>query len=146
MFQVYDPSEVHDKPQYTIGVHYEDGQGNAHFYAKAGAALSQYDAVYFRSGDKDMVKTTTAATRDRGGIVAAPQVAVPAGKFAFFQRQGFGRINVGASCPKNKPLYTTATAGRLDDATATRIYGIELTVDRGGTAGDAPCYFSNPHA
>ena len=45
-----------------------------------------------------------------------------------------------ASCAADTQLFSTATAGSLDDASTsqTAVNGIVLTTARGGTAGSAP--------
>ena len=72
--------------------------------------------------------------------------AVTSGEYAWVQLTGTCTINVLASAAANVILYSSATAGSLDDTATshTRVDGIKLSTARGGTAGSAPAIASYP--
>jgi len=59
-----------------------------------------------------------------GGVGVAMSACV-ASNFGWFQIRGKAEANLAASCADNAALYTTATAGTVDDATAGQyqVYG-----------------------
>jgi hypothetical protein len=73
--------------------------------------------------------------------VGIAQVAFADNDYGWVLRKGQGTVLVLASCAADVGLYTSASAGYLDDATAslTLISGIVLTASRGTTAGSALC-------
>ena len=75
-----------------------------------------------------------------------PRAGIPANHFGWLQLWGYAECQVLASAAKDTALYTSATAGALDDASAsqTRIYGVHLTTARSATAGVAPCVLRFP--
>lgn len=64
------------------------------------------------------------ADTNAGGVGVA-MAATVASTFGWFQIRGKASANLAASCADNAQLYTTATAGTVDDATAGQyqIYG-----------------------
>ena len=91
-----------------------------------------------------------------GGTESTPSQAIgtrmvgtdasTSGEYAWVQLNGVCTINVLASAAANVILYSSATAGSLDDTATshTRVDGIKLTTARGGTAGSAPAIASYP--
>ena len=53
---------------------------------------------------------------------------------------GRARFHVAANCAANVALYSSGTAGRMDDASSNqhRLPGVFLSAARGGSAGNAP--------
>ena len=112
-------------------------QGNANSsweYVQAMVDIAQYNAVCINgSGGARPATTTHVATMKKIGFA---QVAITSGSFGWVARQGAGfTVMVAASCLANVALYTTATAGTLDDAvvTAGAIPGVVAIV--AGSAG-----------
>lgn len=84
----------------------------------------------------------TKALADVGNTVAVcPVIVVAANDFVWVQKTGvIANMLVLASCAIDVPLYTSATAGALDDTSTsqTKIIGAKLTTARSGTDGVAP--------
>ena len=100
---------------FALGTVVPTNDGGHLIYVKALSELSAFAAVaVFADGTAQMLTTTIAATCKR---VAWAQVSVPSGQFAWVQSGGNFKGNLAANCDDNVPLYTTATAGVLDDAT-----------------------------
>lgn len=87
---------------------------------KALSELSQYAyCLVYADGTAQMATTTLAVTAGttstkRGAWV---QSSIPSGFFGWAQISGTPKGNLAANCDDQAPLYTTATAGVLDDAT-----------------------------
>lgn len=111
--------------------------GNEYVYCSFAAAEGQYEAVGINEDFAAESLTTTLA----GAVpmaVGVVQVATSAASYAWVLIRGIGRVLVAASCAKDVVLYTTATAGVLDDASTTKVVGIRVdtTVT---SAADSPC-------
>jgi len=62
---------------------------------------------------------TDTLAKSAGSVAFATQVAFAADEYGWVQRTGpLDQLRVAASCAANTQLFTTATAGVLDDATA----------------------------
>lgn len=123
-----------------------DVDGNEYIYVQASGAVAQYNAVNI---DPDgQAANLTKALHDSGfaDLVGAPQVGLTDNQYGWALIWGAGRVIVGANCSANDDLYTTGTAGRLDDTSSsqTEVVRIMLTSGRGSGVGDAPCLMRYP--
>lgn len=132
----YDSSVVPSLPAKLLDVA-SDKRGTWKF-VKASGAVTQYDAgIIDKDGNFASVTTTSASTTPK--IVGFAQVAAASGEYLWVWigaggGTGFGvKGRVAASYAAGAKLYTTATAGVLDDAsTAGVITGVVgLTTDSG---------------
>jgi len=107
-------------------------------YITAGSAIAQYDAVTVTEAFSGV--PATKALIDDHHIFAVAPAAISSGEYGWVQLTGVTTINVLASCAADTQLFSTATAGSLDDASTsqTAVNGIVLTTARSGTAGSAP--------
>lgn len=102
-------------PAFALGTVQPLSDGGHAIYVKALSELSAFAAcAVYADGTAQMLTTTIAATCKR---VAWAQTSVASGYFAWLQAGGTFRGNLATNCDDNVPLYTTATAGVLDDAT-----------------------------
>jgi hypothetical protein len=116
------------QPAFALGTAVQSNDGGTLVYVKALSELSAFAAcAVYADGTAQMLTTTIAATCKR---VAWAQVSVPSGYCAWLQSGGTFRGNLAANCDDNVALYTTATAGVLDDATVSGglIGGVTSTV------------------
>lgn len=94
-----------------------EGNGNSRWvYVQAQAAITQYDTV--RVDSSHNARSITAALASTAGTVAFAQVAFTTSDFGWVMLSGKPVLRLAASCADDVPLYTTDTAGVLDDATA----------------------------
>ena len=86
------------------------------------------------------------ADAGEGRTFCVPQIAVPGGRYAWGLVRGPGHLEVSGGCLASAPLYTTSTAGRLNDSSSsqTHISGVGLTTTRGSGNGLAPVLLSYP--
>jgi hypothetical protein len=89
--------------------------GSLFEYVQALSAISGYNAVGIdESGKASNLTTTLAATVKRVGVA---QISIAVSCFGWVQRMGKMSVNVLADCNDFVALFTTATPGKLDDAT-----------------------------
>lgn len=137
-------TRVDDSAQFPVGtiVNLNDG-GQAMYVQSTTSALSTYAAVSVNAnGLATMLTTTNAATSPR---VWFAQVSIATGKFGWVQN-GTVLCNLAAQCEDGVPLFTTGTAGVLDDATVTAGYvfgAINTTTISNATASTLVCQY--PH-
>lgn len=109
-------------PAGTI-VNTSDG-GQAMYVKSSTSALSTYAAVSIsQNGIATMLTTTNGATSPRVGFA---QTSIATSNYGWVQLGGQFLVNVAAQCASSVPLFTTSTAGVLDDATVTAGYVMGL--------------------
>jgi hypothetical protein len=133
-----DPGVSSTTMQFSLGeLAYHDG--GIYEYVKAGAAVAQYDAVMIDEDGTATLATYSATVPTKVGIA---QVAIANASYGWVLRQGKGRVTCLASCAIDVKLYTSATAGSLDDASSTQSLIVGLRIDTAvgaGGAANVPC-------
>lgn len=134
---------------FGLGTIANGNAGSQYMYCQASTTLSQYDCAAIDSAYKAN-PITTALTTD-GMSIGWPQVAVDLATPYFWAALQGRTINirVASSCAANVPLYTTATAGVLDDAAANNLMnGVKIVTTQASTTGTAgtPAYVVFPSA
>lgn len=88
----------------------------------------------------------TKSLADQGCIIGVAQNAIAATYYGWVQINGPAYVTLKNSCLPNVPLYTTASAGMLDDTSAsqTRIYGIRARDTSTASGAAKLCWISNP--
>lgn len=102
--------------------------GGQAMYVKALSEISTYAAVsIYADNTAQMLTTTTSATTKRVGFA---QTSIASGYYGWVQTAGNVKVNLAANCAPNVPLYTTATAGVLDDTVVSTglVIGVTSTV------------------
>lgn len=101
-----------------LGTIVHTDMGGVAEYGQAISAISQYAFSILYDGGSAEMATTTLAT-DGGGSkkIGCPQASIASAYFGWFMRQGTFIGRFSDDCADNVPLFTTATAGELDDAT-----------------------------
>ena len=132
--------------QHTHGQRARDHRGFEYIFVKAGSAITagRTTVVDEEHGSHHV----TNANSDRGDRAGVAFVDIPSGHYGWICIYGVGNVRVAANCGANRNIYTTSTAGVLDDTASGQqlITGIYLTTARGGTAGAAPAVWSYPFA
>lgn len=104
---------------FALGTTARGTDGQEYVFVQAGAAISTTTKEpYYLCVDENYqaVKGTKALCLAGHAIAWAPQVAIADNDFFWAIRKGANfNIKVGASCAADITLYTTATAGVLDD-------------------------------
>lgn len=123
-------------PQFGVGNRAYDNAGNVYLYLKydtAGTGLGLGMGVVL-PGTSNQAQGLTLALSSGGQSIgfcqagsAATAVAVTAGAFFWAQIEGEGKVAVASACAAGVPLYTTAVAGVLDDASnGNIIHGVTI--------------------
>lgn len=88
--------------------------GGQAVYVSATSTISEFNAVVIdAAGGAVPVTTTNSANSKKVGFA---QTSIASGYFGWVQTAGVVKVTLAANCDDNVPLYTTATAGVLDDA------------------------------
>lgn len=120
----------------------ETNDGKRWIYVQANGTISQYDAVGI---DEDgQAAPLTKAMADDNWKIGVAQVAFADDEYGWVQIYGNTTVNVLANCGADTALYTSGTAGSLDDddTDQTLVRGITLTAGVGGTAGEEGAFMS----
>lgn len=106
---------------FPVGTIVNLSDGGQAMYVKAStSALSTYGACSIsKTGIAILLTTTNAATTSRVGFA---QTSIATSAFGWVQLGGKVLVNGLAQCAPAVPLFTTSTAGNLDDATVTAGY------------------------
>lgn len=141
-----------DAPAHTVGTIVIGTDGSKWIYVQALSTIAQYDALaIITSGSAENANmgavpltTTNALTSIRFGIA---QVAIASSKYGWVALDGNNlRVKTLVACQPAVPLFTTATAGSLDDTvvTAGHVHGVVLK-SSATSASAPPCIAANPH-
>lgn len=107
---------------FSLGTRSLGNDGTEWVYVQAGAAIDQYDCVLIDQDYQMQAITTTLATEadtSAGDLIGFAQVAFADNELGWVAVKGANiQCNLSASCADHVLLYTTATAGTLDDASA----------------------------
>lgn len=123
-------------------VHLSDG-GSAMF-VQATSTIAQYDACIIINTSSAAgasigavpVTTTNALTSQRMGFA---QTAITSANYGWVHLSGNSiRVKALIACQPAAPLFTTATAGQLDDATVTAGYCLGVVLMSSATSASAP--------
>lgn len=121
---------------FKIGTRVEGNDGTAWVYVQANGAIAQYDALGIDETWQAASLTKTMADAD--WLIGFAQVAFADNEYGWVALRGAGsnfKVNVLASCVADAQLYTTATAGKLDDdaTSQTAINGVVIVTTNGGS-------------
>jgi hypothetical protein len=133
---------------FTLGTVTNLDDGGQAMYVQAASDISQFAAVSVRSDETAVPLTSTNAASSKR--VAFAQTSIASAQYGWVQLNGVVRVNLLNACAANVPLFTTATAGCLDDATVSG-NGVGLVVgvtNAGSTASGTTaltCIAAYPH-
>lgn len=114
---------------FTVGTKVHLSDGGTALYVQALSEVSTYAAVsIWEDNTVRMLTTTTADETKKVGFADA--VSIPSAHYAWVRISGRPVVNLAANCDDDVILFTTATAGVLDDATvsAKLVAGVTSTV------------------
>ena len=127
--------------EHAPGTRVAGTDGTEWIYVRAAGAIARYD--YVTIDEAFEASAGTKAAVDVGHAIAVAQAAFARGEYGWVATAGQGaalKVNVLARCAKDAALYTTAQAGKLDDAKTdqTRVAGIAITAAAGAAAASRP--------
>lgn len=127
-----------------VGTVVKTSDGGEAVYVQATSTISQYDAVIIINTSSATgasigavpVTTTNALTSQR---LAFAQSAIASASYGWVQTSGNSiRVKALIACQPAVPLFTTATAGSLDDTTVTAGYCLGVVLMSSATSASAP--------
>ena len=114
-------------PLFATGTVVDLSDGGKAMYVQAVSEISTYCAVgVFSNGTAQMLTTTVAGTTKRIGFA---QVSIASAYYGWVQLSGRPVVKLAANCADQVILFTTATAGVLDDATVSECLVAGVTSD-----------------
>lgn len=127
-------------PRFSVGTTADGENGSKWMYVKASTTITQYDFV---GVDEDYMANPLSSTMAAAGyVIGASQIGLSdlTAPYFWLCLQGRGNVNVrvASSCAADVALYTTTTAGVLDDsATATQslVEGVVIVTTQASTTG-----------
>jgi hypothetical protein len=130
---------------FGLGDRFVDAAGKEYIFTVTTGAVSAARAVLF-ANDMSSCAHLTNAQNNSGGKVGIAVVDVASGSYGWFQIFGACNIRVAASCVGGAKLYTSATAGVLDDTATSQdeVLGVTLTTTIGGAEATAAGTVSYP--
>jgi hypothetical protein len=126
-----DLTRVASTPAFALGTMAVGSDGTVFEYCRARSEISQYAAVVIFEGNSvRMAETSIVADAGGGKKIGFAQVSIASAFYGWVARQGKVVCNLADDCADNLPLFTTATAGYLDDATVSNclVLGVYLPV------------------
>lgn len=134
------------EPMFTVGQTVTTQDASVYQYVHANGAIAQYDFVGIdENGEAAKI---TKAMADDGWQVGVAQVAFTDNDYGWAAIRGSNISgNVLASCAADSAVYTSATAGSLDDTSAsqTKIDGVVCVASRtSGSAGSVEVLLTYP--
>ena len=137
-------TNVDTTSQFTTGTVVNTSDGSQAVYVQALSDISAFAAVAVYDTQKaQMLTTTLAATCKRVGFA---QTSIASGYYVWVQLGGKVLVNMAANAAPSVPLYTTATAGDLDDAVVSGgiVFGLVATTSI-SNATAVTCIAGYPH-
>lgn len=127
--------------KFPLGQRAYDALGNEYAYVKAGAAISQYEAVKFNGSTLgwDDVRKTAAANEV---VIGVADAAFASGEYGFIGVRGVFTVKVVAATAAGSALVSSSTAGTLALAVATDLAGQKgaVALATGSTSGSAVAF------
>ena len=136
----------------TPGTRFSTSNNGVAVFARAESDIAQFDCVIFStyadSASATPVAravpiTTTNAAALGWGQVGFAQTSIASSYWGWIHLNGMPRVNLLIACQPKVPLYTTATAGKLDDTTVSAGYIVGLVANTSATSASAPYCIAN---
>lgn len=125
-----------------LGDRYVDASGNGYVFVSASTSITSYQAVAIATNYYAVAATSAAATAQSLAGVAGVN-GISSGSWGWVQTRGnFSGVNVLSTCSASSYLYTTATAGSLDDTSTSQVKVAGLTINANATTPAAAAAFS----
>jgi hypothetical protein len=131
-------------PSFALGTTVNLSDGGQAVYVRAASTVATYAAVSVLVDNTVVPLTTTNSAASKA--VGFAQASIASAYYGWVQLGGKPRVSVLVGCQPNVPLFTTATAGSLDDATVTGglVAGLVATTSA-ASASAVTCIAGYPH-
>ena len=114
---------------FSLGDEVADQSGNIFRFCQASGAVAINDCVVISSAGVAQAITSTLGTA--GGYVGVAQAALASAEYGWAQVRGVTSLQVLSTCSSGVALYTSGTAGKLDDTSASqvKVAGVQLVAN-----------------
>ena len=137
----------------TPGTRVTTSNNGVYIFARAESDIAAYDAVimstYADSASSTpvlrAVPVTTTNAKDLGfNMVGFAQTAIASSYYGWIGINGVLKVSLLVACQPKVPLYTTGTAGKLDDTTVSAGFIQGIVANTSATSASAPfCVVNN---
>lgn len=115
----YAAADITNGLGFSVGDEVGDHSGNVFRFVQASGTLAQYDCVAIDSSG--VAQAITSALGNAGAMVGVVQAGLSSAEYGWAQVLGITSINVLSTCSAGVALYTSGTAGKLDDTSASQV-------------------------
>jgi hypothetical protein len=133
-----DLSETSTVPKLAVGTKYEDpSTGKIFQYVKGGGTIAQYEYVKISEDGNytaTSLTTTTNPSTEPALVGCVQNAGLTSSLYGWVQRKGAHTGKFAASCVQDVKIYTTGTAGVVDDSATTLVNGLKLITTIVGAA------------
>lgn len=102
----------------AVGTKVDLSDGGEAVYVQADSEIAQFNAVVFAPdyGVVNATTTTVAAGSGTSKQIGFAQTSIASGNYGWVQTSGRPKVKLASACADRVALFTTGTAGVLDDA------------------------------
>ena len=118
-----------------------NGIGATFMYVKAASAITAFDIAKI-DDDFTIASLTTTISGSEPTACGAAQIAFATNEYGWVAVKGRFKVNALTLCVADVKLYTTATAGAVDDTATDLIQGLKLLTTVGGATAATEAYAS----
>lgn len=135
-----DVAETHTVAQFQVGKHIQAANGTWYRYVQANGAKTAFLLYHFDELFQLEAAVTTTIAAAAPLYLAVPQIAMADDAFGWVAVGGPMTISALTLCATDVELYTTATAGSVDDTVGSNglIQGLKLNSTVGGVTANTP--------
>ena len=141
-------ADFNDGRAFGLGDRVTDSVGNKYVFVQASGSVAQYDAVQI--GSTYVAQALTKSLGDMGLPVGVAMATMTSASYGWVCVGGVTTVNALQTCSSSTALYTSGTAGKLDDTTTSqvKIAGIVLLANNSttGTVATACMISGEPYA
>jgi hypothetical protein len=127
-------SGLTDGKAFGLGDRMVDHVGNTYIYVLASGSPAQYDALSISSAY--VAQQLTSALAATGVPIGVAMATLSSGSYGWACVKGTVSVNVLQTCSSSTALYTSGTAGKLDDTTTSqvKVAGVVILANNATTA------------
>ena len=134
-------TEPESGARFGLGDQFVDNTGNAYVFVSASTSITSYMACAVTSSFwAAPITTALASANPRVGIAGVNGIS--SGSWGWVQTRGNLSVQVLSTCSASSWLYTTATAGSLDDTSTSQVKITGITINANQTTPAAAAAFA----
>ena len=123
-----------------LGDRFEDHNGNRYVFISASTSVTSYQVVAITSDFRG--QPATSALASAAAYVGVAQNNISAGSYGWVQTRGNMTVNALSTCSTAVALYTSGTAGSVDDTSTSQVKIAPLVINANITAATSTAAFA----